>query len=130
MSHDNPSDERYRRGAQMRRQVLGDAWVDASERNRNSFNADWVDFITRGAWCDVWTRPGLPPEIRSVVTLSVLLSLGHWDEFRLHLRGALNNGWTREEIKEMIIHAAVYAGVPAANHAMREAEAVFRDLAM
>lgn len=130
MTHDSPKDERYLKGAQMRRRVLGDAWVDNSEKNRNSFNSDWVDFITRGAWNDVWTRPGLEPKIRSVITLSVVLALGHWDEFRLHIRGAVNNGWTRDEIKEMIIHAAVYAGVPASNHAMKEAEGIFKDMNM
>jgi 4-carboxymuconolactone decarboxylase len=130
MTHDSPKDERYLNGAKMRRRVLGDAWVDNSEKNRNSFNSDWVDFITRGAWNDVWTRPGLEPKIRSVITLSVVLALGHWDEFRLHIRGAVNNGWTRDEIKEMIIHAAVYAGVPASNHAMKEAEGIFKDMNM
>ncbi len=130
MAHKAPGDERYQRGAKMRRKVLGDAWVDRSEKNRNAFNSDWVDFITRGAWCDVWTRPGLEPKIRSVITLSVVLSLGHWDEFRLHLRGAVNNGWSKDEIREMIMHAAVYAGVPASNHAMKEAETVFTEMSM
>jgi 4-carboxymuconolactone decarboxylase len=112
----------------VRRATLGDAYVDQSLKARTDFNTDFQEFITRIAWGDVWTRPGLERKLRSIVVIVSTLSLGHWDEFRLHLRGALNNGVTRDEIKEIILHCAVYAGVPAANHAMKEAQSVLADL--
>lgn len=114
-------------GEAARRAVLGDAWVDRSLAGRTAFNAEWVDFITRTAWGDVWQRPGLDRRARSIIVLSVCVATGQWDEFRLHLRGALNNGLSRDEIKEILLQCAVYAGVPAANHAFREANAFFEE---
>ena len=118
---------RRKAGETTRRAVLGDEWVDRSLANRTDFNAEWVDYITRTAWGDVWQRPGLDRRARSIVVLSVCVANGQWDEFRLHLRGALNNGLTKDEIKEILIQCAVYASVPAANHAFKEAGALFRE---
>ena len=118
--------ERIERGMATRREVLGDAHVKRSKAGRNDFNADFHDLITRYAWGDIWQRPGLDRRTRSVMTLSMLLALDRADEFMLHIRGALNNGLTREEISEILLHAAVYCGVPAANHGFRLAQEAFR----
>jgi 4-carboxymuconolactone decarboxylase len=111
-----------------RREVLGDAWVDRAAAGTTPFTADFQDFLTRVAWGDVWQRPGLARRERSIATLSVLVALGHWDEFALHVRGAVRNGLTEAEVAEVIQHAAVYAGVPAANHAFRVAATVLEEL--
>jgi 4-carboxymuconolactone decarboxylase len=113
--------ERYKQGMSVRRAVLGDEWVDRANAKRNSFTADFQDFITRYAWGETWMRPGLDRRSRSLMTLSMMIALGRWDEFRLHIRAALNNGLTVDEIKEVIMHSAIYAGVPAANSAFAEA---------
>jgi 4-carboxymuconolactone decarboxylase len=114
-------DARYNAGMKVRREVLGDAWVDKSLETRTAFNTEFQDFITRTAWGDIWTRPGLDRRMRSVGVLSTTIALGAWDEFRLHVRAALNNGLTRDEIKEVILQSAIYSGVPKANHAFKEA---------
>ncbi len=114
-------DERYQAGLKVRREVLGDDWVDRSLTNRTPFNAEFQEFITRTAWGEVWTRPGLDRRMRSVGVLSTTIALGAWDEFRLHVRAAVNNGLTRDEIKEVILQSAIYSGVPKANHAFKEA---------
>ena len=118
-------DERMNAGMATRRAVLGDAHVNRAEANRNDFNGDFHDLITRYAWGDIWQRPELDLRTRSFITLSMLLALGRADEFTLHVRGALNNGLSREEIREVIMHAAVYCGVPAANHGFKLAQEVF-----
>ena len=115
-------------GMRTRREVLGDAWVDRAAAGTTPFTADFQDFLTRVAWGDVWQRPGLARRERSIATLSVLVALGHWDEFALHVRGAVRNGLTEAEVAEVIQHAAVYAGVPAANHAFRVAGPVLEEL--
>ncbi|PRZ42479.1 4-carboxymuconolactone decarboxylase [Antricoccus suffuscus] len=120
--------ERHDQGMAVRRAVLGDAHVDRSVANTSPFTEAFQDYITRTAWGDVWTRPGLDRRTRSIITLTALLSLGHEGELRLHIRGALNNGLTREEIGEVFLHAAVYAGVPAANSAFAVAQEVFAAL--
>jgi 4-carboxymuconolactone decarboxylase len=120
--------DRIKNGEKNRRKVLGDAHVDRSLKSRNAFNAEWVDFITRYAWGDIWQRPGLDHKSRSIVVLSVATSLGRWEEFRIHVKGAINNGLTRDEIKEVLMQCAVYAGVPAANTAFHEAQKVFEEL--
>lgn len=112
---------RYDEGLAVRRKVLGDEWVDRSLKNRTPFNEEFQAFITRTAWGDVWTRPGLDRRMRSVGVLSTTIALGAWDEFRLHVRAAINNGLTRDEIKEVILQSAIYSGVPKANHAFKEA---------
>jgi 4-carboxymuconolactone decarboxylase len=120
---------RYDNGMKVRRAVLGDAWVDRSLANVTPFNKDFQEFITRTAWGDVWTRPGLDRRMRSVGVLSTTIALGAWDEFRLHVRAAINNGLTQDEIKEVIIQSAIYSGVPKANHAFKEAGDVLNEIA-
>jgi 4-carboxymuconolactone decarboxylase len=123
------SDElRKANGERNRRKVLGDAHVERSLKTVDAFNADWVDFITRTAWGDIWQRPGLDWRARSIIVLSVATALGRWEEFRIHVKGALANGLTRDEIKEVLMQCAIYAGVPAANHAFAEARKVFAEL--
>ena len=114
-------EERLEQGMTVRRAVLGDEWVDHAQAKRNSFTTEFQDFITRYAWGEVWSRPGLDRRSRSLMTLAMMITLGRWDEFRLHIRAALNNGLTTAEIKEVIMHAAIYAGLPAANSAFAEA---------
>src|SRR3954466_3542116 len=120
--------ERYDKGMEVRRAVLGDAHVDRSLARRTPFNEEFQDLITRYAWGEVWTRPGLPRHTRSLLTLGLMMALNRGDEFKLHGRAAFNNGVTREQIKEVILHTAVYAGVPAANTAMHLAEDVFAQM--
>jgi 4-carboxymuconolactone decarboxylase len=119
---------RYDNGMKVRRAVLGDAWVDKSLANVTPFNKEFQEFITRTAWGDVWTRPGLDRRMRSVGVLSTTIALGAWDEFRLHVRAAINNGLTQDEIKEVIIQSAIYSGVPKANHAFKEAGDVLKEI--
>jgi 4-carboxymuconolactone decarboxylase len=116
--------QRYEQGLKVRREVLGDAHVDKSLENRNTFNEDFQELITRYAWGEIWSRPGLPRKTRSMITLAMMVALNRADEFRLHLRAALNNGVTREEIKEMLLQTAIYCGVPAANSAFHVAEEI------
>jgi 4-carboxymuconolactone decarboxylase len=119
--------ERYEKGLSVRRAVLGDAHVDRSLKNRNEFNEDFQDLITRYAWGEIWTRPGLPRKTRSLLTIAMLVALNRPDEFRLHLRAALTNGVTKDEIKEALLHAAIYCGVPAANSGFHAAQEVFSE---
>jgi 4-carboxymuconolactone decarboxylase len=116
------SDEAYEAGMKVRREVLGDEHVDAALAGASEFSAPFQEFITRHAWGAVWTRPGLDRRTRSAVTLAVLAALGRDGEIRMHVRGALRNGLTEEEIAEVLIHTAVYAGAPAARSAFLAAE--------
>jgi 4-carboxymuconolactone decarboxylase len=111
----------YERGMAVRRQVLGDAHVDRANEAITEFNRDFQDLITRYAWGEIWTRPGLDRKARSCMVLTAMIALGAWDEFRMHVRAAFNNGLTEAEIREVILQAAIYCGVPAANHAFKEA---------
>jgi 4-carboxymuconolactone decarboxylase len=120
--------ERYDAGMTVRRAVLGDAWVDKAQETLTPFNGEFQDLITRYAWGEVWTRPGLDRKTRSCMVLSTMIALGAWGEFRLHVRAAFNNGLTRDDIKEVILQAAIYCGVPAANHAIKEAETIFVEI--
>ena len=120
--------ERYEQGMTVRRAVLGDAHVDRSLKNKNEFNQDFQDLITRYAWGEIWTRPGLPRHTRSLLTLAMMVALNRSDELRLHLRAAFNNGVNRDEIKEVLLQTAVYCGVPAANSAFHVAEEVFAEM--
>jgi 4-carboxymuconolactone decarboxylase len=122
------SKDRHAAGMQVRRAVLGDAWVDKAQAKLNPFNGEFQDMITRYAWGEIWTRPGMERKTRSCCVLSMMIALGAWEEFRLHVRAAFNNGLTKEDIKEVILQAAIYCGVPKANHAIKEAEAVFTDM--
>ena len=120
--------ERYDKGMAVRRAVLGDAHVDRSLQSRNSFNEEFQDMITRYAWGEIWTRPGLSRHARSLIVLATTVALNRAEEFRLHVRAALNNGVTREEIKEVLLQTAIYCGVPAANSAFHNAQDVFAEI--
>jgi 4-carboxymuconolactone decarboxylase len=120
--------ERFEQGLKTRRAVLGDAHVDRSMKNKNAFNAEFQDLITRYAWGEVWSRPGLPRHTRSLLTVAMMVALNRGEEFRLHLRAAFNNGVTREEVREVLLQTAVYCGVPAANHAFHMAQEVFAEM--
>jgi 4-carboxymuconolactone decarboxylase len=122
------AEQRYDNGMKVRRSVLGDVWVDRAQASRTDFNGEFQEFITRTAWGDVWTRPGLDRRMRSVIVLSTTIAIGAWDEFRLHVRGAINNGLSRDEIKEVLMQCAIYAGVPKANHAFKEAQDVLKEM--
>lgn len=117
--------ERYDAGMTVRRAVLGDAHVDRTLTRRNAFNEEFQDMITRYAWGEIWTRPGLPRHTRSLITLALMVALNKPEEFQMHVRAAFNNGVTRDEIKEVLMQCAIYAGVPAANAAFHQAEQVF-----
>lgn len=118
-------DERRAQGFAVRREVLSDAHVDRAIAATTDLTADWQDFITRVAWGDVWSRPGLDRRSRSIAVLSSLIAHGHHEELAMHLRAALRNGLTIDEIREVILQSAVYSGVPAANTAFRIATEVF-----
>jgi len=109
-------DDRRTNGMKVRRAVLGDAHVDRAVANVNPDNEDFQDYITRVAWGEIWSRPGLDRRTRSVVTLSVLMTAGYWEEVPMHFRAAITNGLTREEIREVILQVGLYRGVPVANH--------------
>ena len=119
--------ERYDQGMKIRRAVLGDAHVDASLRNRDAFNEEFQDLITRYAWGEIWTRPGLPAKTRSLLTLGMMVALNRPDELRMHLRAALNTGVTPEEIREVLLQSAIYCGVPAANSAFHIAQEIMEE---
>jgi 4-carboxymuconolactone decarboxylase len=117
----------HERGTEVRRAVLGDEHVDRANAAMTDFTRDFQDLITRYAWGEIWARPGLERRTRSMLALTALMALGHWEEFRLHVRGAFNNGLTETEIKEVILQAAIYCGLPVANHAFKEAAATIAD---
>lgn len=119
--------ERWEQGMRARREVLSDAHVDRAIANTTDLTADFQDFITRVAWGDVWSRPGLDRRSRSVAVLTSLIAHGHDEELAMHLRAALRNGLTVDEIREVILQSAVYSGVPAANTAFRIASQVFAE---
>ena len=114
----------YQRGMAVRREVLGDEHVDRAIERTTDFTRDFQDLITRYAWGEIWTRPGLDRRTRSCITIVALVALGRDHELELHLRAALRNGLTPDEIKEVLLHSAVYCGVPAANSAFAIAQRV------
>ena len=120
-------DERRANGMKVRREVLGDAHVNRAQERTTPFTADFQDLITRYAWGEIWTRPGLDRRMRSAVTLTALVAHGHLAELELHLRAALRNGLTREEIVEVLLQTAIYCGVPAANSAFGVARRVLAE---
>jgi 4-carboxymuconolactone decarboxylase len=124
-----PMDERqrYEQGMKTRREVLGDAHVDGSLKNRSEFNEAFQDLIMRYAWGEIWNRPGLPRQTRSMITLAMMVALNRGEEFRMHVRAAVRNGVTRDEIKEVLLQTAIYCGVPAANSAFHAAEEVLAE---
>jgi 4-carboxymuconolactone decarboxylase len=109
--------KRHEEGMKARRAVLGDGHVDRAEANKTEFTTEFQDLITRHAWGEIWTRPGLDRKTRSLITIGMLVALNRPEELRLHLRGALKNGAKKDEIKEVLLQTAVYCGVPAANSA-------------
>jgi 4-carboxymuconolactone decarboxylase len=121
------SDDRHERGMSIRREVLGDEHVDAAVERTSDFTADFQDLITRYAWGEIWNRPGLDRRTRSTITLTALVARGHFDEFAMHVRAALRNGLTREEIREILLQCAIYCGVPAANSAFAVAQRVLEE---
>lgn len=131
---DTPFDHAFERGMRNRRAALGDAWVDQSVAKANTFNAEFQHFITDYAWHGVWGRPGLDWKTRRILVLAVTSALGRWDEFEIHLRGALTPGnahtLTPEEVREALIQIAIYAGVPAANTGFAKALGILRELGM
>ena len=123
------SNSRKDAGMRVRREVLGDAYVDRAVTRTTPFTADFQDFITQVAWGDVWSRPDLDRRTRSCITLAMLTALGREHEIALHVRGAVRNGVTGREIAEILIHSAIYAGIPAANRAFQIAEQVLNEIA-
>jgi 4-carboxymuconolactone decarboxylase len=120
--------ERYEKGMEVRRAVLGDEHVNRSLQNSNDFNRDFQELITRYAWGEIWTRPGLSRHTRSLIVIATLVALNRPEELRMHIRAAFNNGVTRDDIKEVLLQSAVYCGVPAANSAFHAAEEVFAEM--
>jgi len=120
--------DRYAKGMEVRRAVLGNAHVDRAESKRSAFNEEFQELITRHAWGEIWTRPGLTRHTRSLLTIGLMVALNRSDEFKLHIRAAFNNGVTRDEIKEVLMQCAIYAGIPAANSAFHMAEEVFAQM--
>jgi 4-carboxymuconolactone decarboxylase len=124
-------DQRRDQGTTQRRKVLGNTWVDKSSASKNPFNADFLDLMTRYAWGEIWTRPHFDERTRRVLVIGTLVALGQWDEFRLHVRAALSEGgFTPDDIKEILLQQAIYCGVPAANHAVKEATEVIQELGL
>jgi 4-carboxymuconolactone decarboxylase len=130
MAEDTIMDERERHQAGMttRRAVLGDAHVDRAVAATTALTAEFQDFLTRYAWGEIWTRPGLDERSRRILVIGTMVALGRWDELRLHVRAALDHGGvTEEDIKEVLLQQAVYCGVPAANHAFAEVAAILAE---
>jgi 4-carboxymuconolactone decarboxylase len=121
------SDSTHDRGMEVRRAVLGDAYVDAAIARTSELTSEFQDLITRYAWGEIWTRPGLDRRTRSCITLTALVAHGHLSELELHLRAALRNGLTPDEIKEVLLQTAIYCGAPAANSAFAVAQRVLEE---
>lgn len=121
------ADNTYEKGMQVRREVLGDPWVDRTLKNRSPFNNEFQDLITRHVWGEIWTRPAIDQKTRRYMVMSMMIALHQWEEFKLHVRAALTHGFTKDDIKETILQATVYCGAPAGNHAMQEAAAAFAE---
>ena len=117
--------DRYELGLRTRRSVLGDGYVDRTLARRNDFNGEFQDLITRYAWGEIWTRPGLDQRTRRLLVLAMMVALGRQEEFKLHLRAAIEHGVAKDDVKEVLLQAAIYCGVPAANTAFHLAEDVF-----
>ncbi len=120
--------DKYEQGMKIRREVLGDAHVDRAEANKTPFDVDFQQFITETAWGTVWARPGLERRTRHLLTLAILAALGKEQEFAMHVRATQNTGVTPDEIKEVLMQVAVYAGVPAANSAFSTAKRVLSEI--
>lgn len=115
-------------GMTVRREVLSDAHVDRAEAGKTEFTEEFQDFITRYAWGEIWTRPGLDRRMRSACVLTALIAAGHWEEFEMHVRASIGNGLSPDEIKEILLQSAIYLSVPSANNAFKHAQKVLSDL--
>ena len=124
----DPGDERHARGMRVRRAVLGDAHVDRAQANTTAFDADFQRYITESAWGDIWARPGLERRARHLITIALMAALGKEAELAMHIRATHNTGVTPDEVKEVLMQVAVYAGVPAANAAFAVAKKVYAEL--
>lgn len=122
------SDDSFDKGMNVRKAVLGAEYVARAEANKTEFDADWQHYVTEHAWGSVWTRPGLEKRIRSMVTIAMLASLGKLEELGAHIRATRNTGVTQEEVKEVLLQVAVYAGAPAANAAFAVAKRVYKEM--
>lgn len=125
MGKDN---ERYERGKKVRECILGAAHVARTAKSRTPFNADFQDFLIEYSWSEIWARPGLDYRLRSMITIAMLVASGKLDELKLHLRATKNTGVTRDEVKEIIMHSTIYAGVPAAYSAFQIAAQIFEEM--
>ncbi len=128
MNEPNAPSERYRQGMATRRAVLGDSHVDRAQSASTEFDQPFQELITEAAWGHVWSRPTLSKRERSIVTISLLAALGQDDEVAMHVRATINTGATRDDVREALLHVAIYAGVPAANHAIKIAKQVFEQM--
>lgn len=122
-------DEKYQKGMQIRKSVLGKDHVEAAEAGKTDFDADFQRLITETAWGSVWSRPGLDRKTRHLLTIAMLATLGNREELAMHIRATRNTGVTRQDVKEVLLQVAVYAGIPAANAAMAIAKRFFADMA-
>ena len=124
------SRDAYKKGMKTRRKVLGDEWVDRAEKTKTAFNAEFHELITRYAWDEIWNRKGLSREVRRMLVIAMMVALGRWEEFRLHVRAALQSGdLSQDDLKEVLLQATIYCGVPAANTAFKEAREVIAEAA-
>ena len=121
-------EQRYANGMAVRRAVLGDQHVDRAQANLNDFNSEFQNLITRYAWGEIWTRPGLPRQTRSLMTICMMVALNREEELKLHLSAARNNGVSVDQVKEALLQTAIYCGVPAANAAFVIAQQVFNEM--
>ncbi len=121
-------EQRTEQGMKLRREVLGDAHVDRAVAKQTEFNRPFQEFITRYAWGDIWSRPGMPRPTRSLITLGMLIALNREAEFRMHVRAAVRNGVTHDELQELLLQSALYCGLPAANNAFAWAGEVFAEM--
>jgi 4-carboxymuconolactone decarboxylase len=120
----------YERGLKRRRKVLGDEWVDRALKTQTPFNAEFQELITRYAWDEIWSRPGLSHPVRRMIVIAQMVALGRWEEFQLHVGAALRSGdLTEDDVKEVLLQSTIYCGVPAANTAFKEARQVIASLA-
>lgn len=129
MSDPTPMSERYRTGMATRRAVLGDAHVDRAAAQTTAFDADFQTYITEAAWGSLWSRPGLTKRERSIVTIALLAAFGHDEEVAMHVRATRNTGASEDDVREALMHVAVYAGVPAANHAIKIVKKTYAEMA-
>ena len=121
--------ERHKSGMTRRRKVLGNDWVDKAIAGKTVLNEDFQEFITRYAWGEIWSRPHFDERTRRILVIGTMVAIGAWEEFRMHVRAAMTEGgFTREDIKEILMQQAIYCGLPAANHAFKEAAAVMKEI--